>query len=81
MSSTKSSDTRLDISAETRTVNHISFSLWCVSKKNPLVRVGFDRSRVQAECPDMDPAADSKMASGTPDASSAMRRTCSEWTP
>jgi len=78
MSSTKSSDTRLDISWLTRTVNHISLSLWWVSKKNPLVRVGLESRTVQAECPDMDPAADSKMASGTPDASSAISRTCSE---
>ena len=36
---------------------------------------------VVALCPDIEPAAASKTASGTADASSTTSKTCSEWTP
>src|SRR5574340_781999 len=77
----KSGDTRLLSYQDTRRVHQFArFLLW-VSKKKPLVRVGFPRSSVVALSPDIEPMAASKTASATPDASSTTSSTLSACTP
>ena len=81
--STNRSVTRVESKAEIVNVRHISDILWKVSKKYPLERVGLESSSVVVNEPDIEPSADSKIFSWTPDASSATNNTQppSQWTP